>query len=365
MGLVRFDFVKNAKTGCFFGGNQVKWECSIAKETKQGDPGGTRARRQGGRGYGTGDAKQPCGNVGSDVPYRMKATKAMEETDMAKRTLKPGTLLAPVPPALITVRGAAGVNVMTAAWCGILCSDPPMTYVSVRPTRWTYAILSETREFVINLPRARDAKKVDYCGIYTGAKINKFEKCGFHEIESTVVAAPGIAECPVNLECRVTDIRPLGTHDCFIAEIVAVNADEALFDEGGKLHMERADLLAYAHGGYYGLGRRLGDFGFSARKRGHGGKPGNRSTAAKGKNRRVNGTAAQFDTAGKPAASEADSKDKPARKQPAGGKGKRGKASDSATWDAADKRGSLPTGGKGKRGGTRGDRRKTRGGEPS
>lgn len=239
---------------------------------------------------------------------------------MAKRTLKPGTLLAPVPPALITVRGQAGVNVMTAAWCGILCSDPPMTYVSVRPTRWTYAILSETREFVINLPRARDAKKVDYCGIYTGAKINKFEKCGFHEVESTVVAAPGIAECPVNLECRVTDIRPFGTHDCFIAEIVAVNADEALFDEGGKLHMERADLLAYAHGGYYGLGRRLGDFGFSARKRGRVGKPGG--------NRRA-------------------------------------KTANVATGDAADKRGSLPAGGKGKRGGTRGGRRKTRGGEPS
>lgn len=193
---------------------------------------------------------------------------------MAKRTMKAGTLLAPVPPALITVRGQAGVNVMTAAWCGILCSDPPMTYVSVRPTRWTHAILSETREFVINLPRARDAKKVDYCGIYTGAKINKMEKCGFHEAESTVVAAPGIAECPVNLECRVTEIRPLGTHDCFVAEIVAVNADEDLFDEGGKLHMERADLLAYAHGGYYGLGRRLGDFGFSARKKKRGGDAG-------------------------------------------------------------------------------------------
>ena len=189
---------------------------------------------------------------------------------MGKRTLKPGTLLAPVPPALITVRGQAGANVMTAAWCGILCSDPPMTYVSVRPTRMTHAILSETREFVINLPRARDAKKVDFCGIYTGAKVNKFEKCGFHETESTVVAAPGIAECPVNLECRVTEIRPLGTHDCFVAEIVAVNADEDLFDEAGKLHFERADLLAYAHGGYYGLGRRLGDFGFSARKMGRG-----------------------------------------------------------------------------------------------
>ena len=266
---------------------------------------------------------------------------------MAKRTLKPGTLLAPVPPALITVRGQAGVNVMTAAWCGILCSDPPMTYVSVRPTRWTHAILSETREFVINLPRARDAKKVDYCGIYTGAKIDKMEKCGFHEVPGTVVAAPGIAECPVNLECRVTDIRPFGTHDCFIAEIVAVNADEALFDEGGKLHMERADLLAYAHGGYYGLGRRLGDFGFSARKRGRVGKPG-------GNRRAKTANVATGDAADKRGS------------LPAGGKGKRGKASDgNATGNAVDKLGGQPANGKGKRGGTRGGRRKTRGGEPS
>lgn len=218
---------------------------------------------------------------------------------MEKRHLKPGTLLAPVPPALITVRGTAGVNVMTAAWCGILCSDPPMTYVSVRPTRWTHAILTETREFVINLPRARDAKKVDFCGIYTGAKINKMEKCGFHEVPGTVVAAPGIAECPVNLECRVTEIRQLGTHDCFVAEIVAVNADEELFDDGGKLHMERADLLAYAHGGYYGLGRRLGDFGFSARKKKRGGdgkKTGGGRYKRAGNGERAQATAAVGDT---------------------------------------------------------------------
>lgn len=186
---------------------------------------------------------------------------------MDRRELKAGTLLAPVPPALITVRGEGGANIMTAAWCGILCSEPPMTYISVRPSRFTHAILTETGEFVINLPRARDARLVDYCGIYTGAKVNKFEKCGFHESESRKVGAPGIAECPISLECRVTEVKPLGSHDCFIAEIVAVTADEDLFDASGKLHMERADLLAYAHGAYYTLGRQVGNFGFSAAKK--------------------------------------------------------------------------------------------------
>lgn len=186
---------------------------------------------------------------------------------MDRRELKAGTLLAPVPPALITVRGEGGANIMTAAWCGILCSEPPMTYISVRPSRFTHGILTETGEFVINLPRARDARLVDYCGIYTGAKVNKFEKCGFHESESRKVSAPGIAECPIWLECRVTEVKPLGSHDCFIAEIVAVTADEELFDASGKLHMERADLLAYAHGAYYTLGRQVGNFGFSAAKK--------------------------------------------------------------------------------------------------
>lgn len=186
---------------------------------------------------------------------------------MDRREMKAGTLLAPVPPALITVRGEGGANIMTAAWCGILCSEPPMTYISVRPSRFTHAILTETGEFVINLPRARDARLVDYCGIYTGAKVNKFEKCGFHESESREVGAPGIVECPISLECRVTEVKPLGSHDCFIAEIVAVTADEELFDASGKLHMERADLLAYAHGAYYTLGREVGHFGFSAAKK--------------------------------------------------------------------------------------------------
>jgi flavin reductase (DIM6/NTAB) family NADH-FMN oxidoreductase RutF len=158
-------------------------------------------------------------------------------------------------------------NVMTAAWTGILCSDPPKTYVSIRPSRYSYGILREKGEFVIHLPTAAQAKKVDYCGIYTGSKVNKFEKCAFTPIESTAVAAPTIAECPIALECRVCEVVPLGSHDMFLADIVAVTVEDDLLDEAGKLHMERAGLCAYAHGEYYALGRRLGKFGFSATKR--------------------------------------------------------------------------------------------------
>ncbi len=186
---------------------------------------------------------------------------------MARTHLKAGTLLAPVPPALITVGNMEKANIMTAAWTGILCSDPPKTYVSIRPSRYTHGVLSETREFVINMPTAAQARATDYCGIYTGAKVDKFEKCRFTPVESEAVGAPTIAECPLALECRVTEIVPLGTHDMFVADIVSVSVDERLLDESGKLHMEKADLLAYAHGEYYALGRRLGNFGFSTRRK--------------------------------------------------------------------------------------------------
>ncbi len=186
---------------------------------------------------------------------------------MPRVHFKGGTLLAPVPPALISVGTVEEGNIMTAAWTGILCSDPPKTYVSVRPSRHSHAILTETREFVINLPMASQAKETDYCGIYTGAKVNKFEKCHFTAIPSEKISSPTIAECPLALECRVTDIVSLGTHDMFVADIVSVSVDDRLLDEGGKLHMERADLLAYAHGEYYALGRRIGTFGFSTRKK--------------------------------------------------------------------------------------------------
>ena len=186
---------------------------------------------------------------------------------MAKRSLKAGALLAPLPPALVTVSDGERDNVLTVGWTGILATHPATTYVSVRPTRHSHEMLLKTGEFVIHLPPASLAKQVDYCGTFTGKKVDKFLKCNFTKEPSDTVAPPRIAECPVALECRVKERIPLGSHDMFLAEILSVAVDEDLFDEKGKIHMERADLLAYVHGEYFTLGRRVGAFGFSAVKK--------------------------------------------------------------------------------------------------
>lgn len=183
-----------------------------------------------------------------------------------RRNLAPGTLLSPVPPAMVTVGDFDNTNIITIAWTGILASTPPKTYISVRPSRHSYKILKERGEFVINLPSVSLAKETDYVGIYTGAKVDKFEKCSLTKQKSEKVAPPTIAECPIALECRVTDILPMGSHDVFVADIVSVSCHESIFDEDGKMHFERADLLAYSHGEYYSLGEIVGRFGFSTDK---------------------------------------------------------------------------------------------------
>ncbi len=182
--------------------------------------------------------------------------------------LQPSTLLAPAPAALVSVRCGEEENLLTVAWCGIVNSHPPMTYISVRPERHSYPMLKESREFVLHLTTAALCRAVDYCGIYTGAKVNKFEKCGLHPIPSRAVAAPTLEEAPLALECRVREILPLGSHDMFLSDIVSVTARPELFDERGRLCLERAGLCAYAHGEYYALGKFLGKFGFSAARRG-------------------------------------------------------------------------------------------------
>ena len=177
-----------------------------------------------------------------------------------------GALTAPIPPAIVTVGEGERANMLTVAWTGILATVPPKTYISVRPSRHSHALLLEYGEFVINLPSVELAKKVDYVGIYTGKKVDKFEKCGLTKQKSKVVGAPTVGECPIALECRVTERIPMGSHDVFIADIVSVSAKEELVDKDGKLHFEKADLLAYAHGEYYSLGERVGRFGFSTDK---------------------------------------------------------------------------------------------------
>ncbi len=186
---------------------------------------------------------------------------------MAKKTLKGGALVCPLPPTMVSCGDMESSNIITIGWTGILNTVPPKTYISVRPTRHSYNIIKESGEFVINLTPAVLVKEADYCGIYTGKKVDKFAKCKLTKEQATVVSCPMIAECPVSIECKVTDIVPLGSHDMFMADIVAVNVNEELFDKDGKFHLEKADLIAYAHGEYFTLGKRLGNIGFSTNKK--------------------------------------------------------------------------------------------------
>ena len=167
---------------------------------------------------------------------------------------------------MVTVGNYDNANILTIAWTGILASQPPKTYISVRPSRHSYKILKENPEFVINLPSVSLARETDYVGIYTGAKVDKWEKTGLTKAKSEKVDTPTIAECPIALECRVCEIIPMGSHDVFMADILSVSCREDIIDEAGKMHFDKADLLAYAHGEYYGLGEVVGRFGFSTDK---------------------------------------------------------------------------------------------------
>ena len=186
---------------------------------------------------------------------------------MAKRSLKGGALVCPLPPTMVSCGDMENSNIITIGWTGILNTIPPKTYISVRPTRHSYNIIKEKGEFVINLTPSKLVKEADYCGIYTGKKVNKFEKCKLTKVKGTVIDAPMIEECPVSIECKVTNIIPLGSHDMFMADIVAVNVDEELFDKDDKMRLDKANLVAYAHGEYYELGKKIGKFGFSTNKK--------------------------------------------------------------------------------------------------
>lgn len=178
-----------------------------------------------------------------------------------------GALLAPVPPALVSCGTLENPNVLTIAWTGIINTKPPMTYISVRPSRYSYNIIKESGEFAINLTTSAMCKTADFCGVRTGSKVNKFEKCGITAVSAVKINVPIIEECPVSIECIVREIKPLGTHDMFISEIVGVDIEEKYIDSKGKLNLQQCGLAAYAHGEYFALGRKLGDFGFSVRKK--------------------------------------------------------------------------------------------------
>ena len=188
---------------------------------------------------------------------------------MSKSVWRGSTLLSPVPPALVACGTLDSPNVFTVAWTGIINSQPPKTYISVRPERYSHGLILESGEFTINLPTKNLVRTVDFCGVRSGRDMNKFEKCGITAAAASEVSAPIVEEAPISLECRVLERKSFGTHDMFLADIVAVDADDAYIDKDGKLDLSKAGLIAYAHGEYYALGENLGKFGFSVRRRKH------------------------------------------------------------------------------------------------
>jgi len=182
---------------------------------------------------------------------------------MTKITWKPGTMEYPLPPAMISCGTMEKNNIMTAAWTGIISSEPPMTYVSIRPSRYSHELITETGEFVINLTTLPLVTAADFCGVKSGRDVNKFKEMNLTAAPCSKVACPQIEESPVSIECKVVNVTNYGSHDMFLAEIVAVNVDDKYLDEKGKLWLEKAGLIAYSHNYYYTLGRNVGFFGFS------------------------------------------------------------------------------------------------------
>lgn len=187
---------------------------------------------------------------------------------MSKLTWKPGTMVYPVPAVMVTCGNKEiGENIITIAWTGTVCTNPPMCYISVTKKRYSYDLIKKTGDFVINLTTKDLVKATDYCGVKSGRDVDKFKETNLTSIPATKVSSPLIKESPLNIECRVTEIKELGSHDMFLAEVVAVNVNEELIDENGKLHLDWSDPITYSHGTYYDLKSQLGTFGYSIRKK--------------------------------------------------------------------------------------------------
>ncbi len=186
---------------------------------------------------------------------------------MSKIKWKGGTMMSPVPAVLVSCADGEKSNVFTVAWTGIVCSNPPRTYVSVRPERYSYDLIKQSGEFCINLPSSYLVRAVDFCGVRSGRDMDKFEMCRLTREESQTVSCPSVAECPITLECKVFEAKELGSHTMFLADITAVTVDERIIGEDGKMRIEKANLMAYGHGTYFTLGKRIGKFGYAVKKR--------------------------------------------------------------------------------------------------
>lgn len=188
---------------------------------------------------------------------------------MAKELWKPGNMLYPLPVVMVSMADKNGkTNIITIAWAGTVCTNPPMVSISVRPERYSYPILKETGEFVINLTTKELAFATDYCGVKSGRDVDKFKEMKLTPLKAKEVKAPLIQESPVNLECRVREILPLGSHHMFLADVAAVHADEKYMDEKHKFHLEKAEPIVYSHGAYLVCGEQIGTFGYSVKKKG-------------------------------------------------------------------------------------------------
>ena len=185
---------------------------------------------------------------------------------MSKVTWKPGTFLYPLPAVMVSCGDMEKSNIITVAWTGIVNTDPAMVYISVRPSRYSYNLIKEKGEFVINLTTKDLAYATDWCGVKTGAKIDKFKEMKLTKEKAKFVNCPMIKESPVSVECKVKEVRELGSHHMFVAEVLAINADEKYIDDKGAFDISKCDLIAYSNGNYYSLGKKIGRFGFSVQK---------------------------------------------------------------------------------------------------
>lgn len=185
---------------------------------------------------------------------------------MSKVTWKPGTFLYPLPAVMLSCGDMEKSNIITVAWTGIINTDPAMVYISVRPSRYSYNLIKEKGEFIINLTTKDLAYATDWCGVKTGAKIDKFKEMKLTKEKAKFVNCPMIKESPVSVECKVKEVRELGSHHMFVAEVLAINADEKYIDDKGAFDISKCDLIAYSNGNYYSLGKKIGRFGFSVQK---------------------------------------------------------------------------------------------------
>lgn len=185
-----------------------------------------------------------------------------------KQVWKPGNMLYPLPAVMVSCkRKDEKPNIITVAWAGTICTSPAMLSISVRPERYSYDIIKESGEFVVNLVTKDLVYAADYCGVRSGRDVDKFKEMHLHEQESVKTATPGIAESPVNIECKVCEVKELGSHHLFIAEVVSVSVDDDYMNEKGKFELNRSGLITYSHGEYFELGKKAGSFGYSVRKK--------------------------------------------------------------------------------------------------